>query len=114
MVIVIFRVFKVHYSQSMILELIHPTHHVYQTDQVLILLFISNLSLCQGNTTSWQYGEIPTSPKSSLTILSGSLASNRTYQFMVLLKNRQNSSLQATGYLLVQIKDTQSHMIAIT
>jgi len=65
------------------------------------------------NGIAWQYGGTPTSPKSSLTILAGSLLSNRTYQFMVSIQNRQNSLLQGTGYLLVQIVDTQSQMIVI-
>ncbi len=62
------------------------------------------------NRTAWQYGN---SINSSLTILSGSLQSNRTYQFMVYMQNRRNSSIQATGYVLVQVQDTHPQMIAI-
>jgi hypothetical protein len=51
--------------------------------------------------------------KSSLTILAGSLQSNQTYQFMVYMENRQNSSIQATGYVLVQVVDNIRPMIAI-
>jgi hypothetical protein len=64
----------------------------------------------EDNETSWKYGN---SIKSSVTIRSKSLASNRTYQFMVYMESRQNSSLQATGYVLVRIEDASSTMIAI-
>jgi hypothetical protein len=53
------------------------------------------------------------SPKSSITILSGSFLSNRTYQLMVYMESRRNFTLQATGYLLVRVDDTQSQMIVI-
>ena len=49
--------------------------------------------------------------KFSFTILSGSLQSNRTYQFMVYLGNIQNSSLNSTGYTLVLIDDSDRQMI---
>ena len=48
-----------------------------------------------------------------MTILSGSLQSNRTYQFMVEMENRRNSSQQATGYVLVKVEDTRRQLIAI-
>jgi hypothetical protein len=65
------------------------------------------------NVIAWQYDGTSASLKSSLTIFAGSLLSNRTYQLMVYIQNRQNSLLQATGYLLVQVVDTQSQMIVI-
>ncbi len=65
---------------------------------------------CKDNQTAWKYGD---SIKSSVTILSGSFQSNRTYQFMVYMENRQNSSLQVTGYVLVQVEDTRPQMIVI-
>jgi hypothetical protein len=46
-------------------------------------------------------------------ILAGSLQSNRTYQFMVYMENRQNSLVQATGYVLVQVEDIVSPVIAV-
>ncbi len=64
---------------------------------------------CLSNRTGLQYGN---SINSSLTILSGSLQSNRTYQFMIYMTNRQNSSRQATDYLLV-VEDTHPQMILI-
>ena len=51
--------------------------------------------------------------QSSVTILANSLISNQTYQFMVIIENRMNASLQATGYLLVQVEDTQSQLIVV-
>jgi hypothetical protein len=48
-----------------------------------------------------------------LIIRGNSLASNQTYQFMVRMKNRQNSTVQATGYLLVRVEDTQPQLIVI-
>ncbi len=65
----------------------------------------------KGNGTAWQYDGVNNSIKSSLIILANSLKSNQTYQFMVFMANRQNSSLQATGYLLVQVEDTQPQLI---
>jgi hypothetical protein len=70
---------------------------------------LSNIS-CLSNLTGWKYNN---SMKSSLTILAGSLQSNQTYQFMVYMENRQNSSIQATGYLLVEVVDIRPQMIAI-
>ena len=67
---------------------------------------------CSDNKTAWQYGS-NVSPKSSVTILAGSLASNQTYQFVVDMVNRQNSIVQATGNLLAQVQDNISPMIAI-
>ncbi|CAF1454324.1 unnamed protein product [Rotaria sp. Silwood1] len=72
---------------------------------------------CFGNQSNsrvlWQYLGSNVSRKSSLIILSGSLASNQIYQFMVIMTYRQNSSLQATGSVLVHIQDSNPHMIAI-
>ena len=64
----------------------------------------------QDNQTTLKYGN---SINSSLTILAASLQSNRTYQFMVQMENRRNSSVQATGYVLVKVEDTRPQMIAI-
>jgi hypothetical protein len=65
---------------------------------------------CLSNRTGWQFSD---SIKSSLTILAGSLKSNQTYQFMVYMENRRNSSLQATGYVLVKVEDTRPQMVLI-
>ena len=64
-------------------------------------------------TSLWQYPSQTMSPKSSVTILSGALASNRTYQWMVYMENRKNATLQATGYLLVRVDDTRPQLVAI-
>lgn len=65
---------------------------------------------CLSNRTGWKFGN---SIHSSLTILSNSLQSNRTYQIMVQMENRQNSSQQATGYVLVKVENTRPQLIAI-
>ncbi|CAF4145951.1 unnamed protein product, partial [Adineta steineri] len=49
----------------------------------------------QSNTTSWKFDGTILSPTSSLIILADSLKSNRTYQFMVQMENRQNSLIQS-------------------
>ena len=61
-------------------------------------------------TSPWRYVNPSASPKSSVTILSRAFASNRTYQWMVYMENRRNPTLQTTGYLLIQVTDTQSQM----
>jgi hypothetical protein len=73
----------------------------------ILLFFI------KGNGTVLQFGGSTVSPQSSLTILANSLKSNQTYQFMVYMENRQNSSIQATGYLLVQVDETQPQLIVM-
>ncbi len=65
---------------------------------------------CLSNRTGIIYGN---SIQSLVTIRAGSLQSNRTYQFMVQMENRRNSSRQATGYVLVKIEDTRPQLIAI-
>ncbi len=65
---------------------------------------------CLSNRAGFRFGN---SINSSLTILSDSLQSNRTYQFTVQMENRRNSSLQATGYVLVNVVDTRPQMVLI-
>ncbi|UJR06650.1 hypothetical protein I4U23_010936 [Adineta vaga] len=65
---------------------------------------------CLSNRTGWKFDN---SFNSSMTILSNSLQSNRIYQFMVQMENLRNSSLQATGYVLVKVEDTRPNMILI-
>lgn len=67
----------------------------------------------KGNGTAWRYGGRANSIKSSVTILAKSLESNQTYQFMVRMTNRINASLQATGYVLVRVEDTQPQLVVI-
>jgi hypothetical protein len=100
----------------MIQELIHLIHHVYQIEQVkiiLICILIIILFLIKDNETSLNYDGVVLSPKSSVTIFAGSLKSNETYQFMVYIENRQNSSIQTRGYVLVKVEDTDQQMIFI-
>ena len=72
------------------------------------------IDLCfSGTGTFWYYGGGTTAPKSSLTLYAGALAVNRTYQFRVMIQNLANPSIQATGYLLVQVDYSQSPMIVV-
>ncbi|UJR18699.1 hypothetical protein I4U23_005606 [Adineta vaga] len=71
----------------------------------------SNPSCLSLNRTGWKFDN---SLNSSFTILAGSLQSNRTYQFMVHMENRRNSSLQAIGYALVKVEDTRPQTILIS
>jgi hypothetical protein len=65
------------------------------------------------NGTGLIFGNSTLSPNSSLMILSGSLQANQVYQFMVFMENRKNSSVQATGYVLVTVHNTYPQLIAI-
>ncbi|CAF1131898.1 unnamed protein product [Adineta steineri] len=73
----------------------------------------SCLSGRSGNGTGLIFGNLTASPNSSLTVLSGSLQLNQIYQFMVYMENRKNSSIQATGYVLVTIEVTHPQLIAV-
>ncbi|CAF4148171.1 unnamed protein product, partial [Adineta steineri] len=68
---------------------------------------------CLSNQSGLIFGNLTTSPSSSLAILGGSLQSNQMYQFMVYMENRKNSSIQATGYVLVTVDDTHPQLIVI-
>ncbi|CAF1548236.1 unnamed protein product [Adineta ricciae] len=74
----------------------------------------SCVSQRSGSTSKLNYTGPTSSRMSALTLLPSALTSNQTYQFMVQLKNRLNSSRQATGYLLVQTEDSQPELIAIS
>ncbi|CAF1035223.1 unnamed protein product [Adineta ricciae] len=74
----------------------------------------SCVSQRSGSTSKLNYTGPTSSRMSALTLLPNALTSNQTYQFMVQLENRLNSSRQATGYLLVQTEDSQPELIAIS
>ncbi|UJR08943.1 hypothetical protein I4U23_013195 [Adineta vaga] len=65
------------------------------------------------NGSGLEYHGSILSPKSSLIILAGSFSSNETYQIMVHMTHRQNSSLTATGYVIVHVEETHSPLIAV-
>ncbi|CAF1004007.1 unnamed protein product [Adineta steineri] len=73
----------------------------------------SCLSGRSGNGTGLIFGNLTLSPSSSLTVLGSSLQLNQMYQFMVYMENRKNSSIQATGYVLVTIEVTHPQLIAV-
>jgi hypothetical protein len=79
-------------------------------DDIFHFIFINFYSDTKGK---WNYTGVKLSPDSSITILGGSLQLNSTYQFLVQMNNRRNASLQVTGYVLVQIKDSNRPMISI-
>ena len=65
---------------------------------------------CLSNRTAWRFDN---AFDSSFTILADALQFNRTYQFMVQMENRENSSRQASGYVLVKVEDTRPLMVFI-
>ena len=65
---------------------------------------------CLTNRTGWRFDN---AMNSSFTILSGSLQSNRTYQFMVQMENRENSTQLIIGYLLVTVTNTRPPVILL-
>lgn len=115
MVSPISRIFKGYYYLSTAKESILTIQHAYRIVQVtfLCLIFQEKRYSHTGNDTPWQYGGMVASPKSRLTILAGSLRSNRTYQLMVLMESRLNSSIRATAYSLVSVKDGHPPTIVI-
>ena len=62
---------------------------------------------------AWRFDGAIESPKSVLTLYAGSLAPYLTYQFMLIMTDRRNSSPPGIGYLLVNVESTQPQMIAI-
>ena len=74
-------------------------------------LFIP-LYRCAGKV--WQFAGSSVSPRSALTLYAGSLATNRMFQFMVIMTYRPNLNRQAKGYLLVHVDNTRPQTIGIT
>ena len=97
----------------MIPETMHPVcaHHPVSS-LGHPLLTPSHVTLID-NAVAWQYGGGVLSPQSSLTLVAGSLASNQTYQLMVQMENRENSSDRAVGYVVVRVENKQSQLITI-
>jgi hypothetical protein len=65
------------------------------------------------NKQAWKYNDEKFPKESSITILAGSLQLDRTYQFMVHMQNRRNSSVIATGSVLVKTEDSDRPMIVV-
>ena len=93
--------------------LIFPLSVVYGSPSMTPGPVLSNASCLTGTTMEWQFGGGNVSPRSSITLLADSLASNVTYQLMVQMQNRWNPAQQAIGYLLVQVQDKQPQLIVI-
>jgi hypothetical protein len=64
------------------------------------------------NITEWKYLS-NNSIQSSIEIFGGSLLINTTYQFMVTVINRLDPTIQASGYLIVQVENTSQPLIAL-
>ena len=69
--------------------------------------------LCSVNQLMWPSNSSRLSSRSSLMIVGGSLRSNQTYQFMVIMTHRQNSLRQSQGYLRVRVEDRSSALIVV-
>ncbi len=65
---------------------------------------------CFSNVVSWKYDN---PMNSSVTIFAESFQINQTYQFMVQMIDRHNSSDGFIGYLIVKIQRIQSPIIII-
>ena len=109
------------YWPSMIRQWILLIHPVLEIEQVLLvqnLYFLITVPLVifhlKGNRTVLRYNGKSNANKSSLIILANSLQSNQTYQFRVVMTSQQNSSVQSTGFLLVQVVDKQLQLIVIS
>lgn len=62
------------------------------------------------NESSWKSNNMI---NSSITIFKSALQLNFTYQFMVQMIDRHNSSIQSIGYLTVDIKHLHSPVLLI-
>ncbi len=82
---------------------------IYDSSNILESFSIIKNSSCFSNEINWQLNQT----NSSLKISPESFKSNQTYQFMVQINHRQNSSLNSRGYLIVHIQNTFSHRILI-
>ena len=54
-----------------------------------------------------------TGTNSAVTILGGSLQSNKIYQFVVIMDAIGNVTRQGTGYVLVKVEETKPILIAV-
>ncbi|CAF1016276.1 unnamed protein product [Rotaria sordida] len=74
-----------------------------------------NTSSCfsnQADVSAWRYKPMNDS-QSSVRIQARSLEYNRIYQFSVFMINRRNITSQATGYVLVDVENTRTPIIAV-
>jgi hypothetical protein len=67
-------------------------------------------SFCTGNTSLFKYG--PNDNQSILYIQQRALQSDRTYEYKVILTNIYDSTLQYTGYALVQVQDIDAVLVS--
>ena len=72
-----------------------------------------SMLVCSVNQLMWRSNSSVLSSRSSLMIVGGSLRSNETYQFMVMMTHRQTSARQSQGYLRVRVEDRPSALIVV-
>jgi len=63
-----------------------------------------------GNTSLFKYG--PNNNQSILYIQPNALESDRSYEFKAIITNIYDTTLQYTGYALVEVQDTESVLIS--
>lgn len=112
-VILYFLTSTAHFCPLIILRWIQWILHVSPIEQVRLEIILSandTTTLLKDNQAAFKFNNLI---ESSVTIINQTLLPYRTYQFMVHMENRRNSSLQATGYLLVNVDDTYSQIILV-
>lgn len=67
----------------------------------------------ESNRTAWYYNGVPMSNKSSLIVAARSLLSKRAYRFQVRINNRRDPSIEAVGFLIVNVVDAYSPMVTV-
>ena len=72
----------------------------------------SDLS-CLSNSSKYEFNGRKYPKESSIRIFSNSFQLDKTYQLMVQMNNRRNSTIYASAFVLIQIKDFQKRMIII-
>jgi hypothetical protein len=60
------------------------------------------INISKDDESTWRFDD---ASKSSITILSNSFQSNRTYYFLVEIINLENSTLKINDYLLIYIQE---------
>ena len=102
----------------------HPRRSSHRSSQPFLLLqsirysfhpFFPSLSHSTSIATAiaWHYEGATLSLRSSLTIGSDGLALGQTYQFMVIMQSRRNSSIRSVGYLLVRMQNINVPTISV-
>ncbi|CAF1385787.1 unnamed protein product [Adineta ricciae] len=97
---------SIHFNQ-------HDWHYeyycrIYSTNSQQFSTFENSNETCL--LGGWTYNNVN---RTAITIFSKAFQLNQTYQFMVQMTHRKNSSLQSFDYLIVQVENLQSPIIII-